>query len=467
MRGTVVAIIGRPNVGKSSFFNFVAKTRISIVDDEPGVTRDRIYTSLEWQGNRFTLIDTGGIEPNSDRPLLQQMRLQAEMAVEMADVILLMVDLKAGLTAADQDIANMLRKSGKKIVVAVNKCDQLGLLPEAGYEFYNLGLGELYPISSAHGLGIGDILDALTELLPDLDIENDDEDEIKVAIIGKPNAGKSSLFNRLSGEERAIVSDIAGTTRDALDSVVANEFGKYRFIDTAGLRRKSRIRDHIERYSIIRAVAAVERAEVCLILLDANEGVTEQDTKVAGMAHNSGKASIFVVNKWDLIDKTEHDIEEFINQIRVRMAFMSYAPIIFISALTGQRCMKIYPQINAVYAEATKRIATGGFNDFIAEVQAMVPAPQYKGRRLKISYATQVAVMPPEFILFVNSTELLHFSYDRYLENQVRKRYGFEGTPIRLTLREKGGREKISDKIRAEQAKKDKRGSKKRDYETK
>lgn len=442
MKDAVVAVIGRPNVGKSSFFNYIAKQRIAIVDDQPGVTRDRIYARVEWLQQRFTLIDTGGIEPANDLPLLKQMRIQADIAIETADVVLFMVDVKDGMTAADQDIANMLRKAAKPVFVVVNKCDNPGRMPEQAFEFYNLGLGDLFPVSSLHGLGMGDLLDAIAAALPETDEDDDEETGIKVAIIGKPNAGKSSLFNRLAGEERAIVSEMAGTTRDALDSVVENSFGRYVFIDTAGFRRKSRITDSVERYSIMRAVAAVERADVCLIMIDAETGVTEQDTKVAGLAHNAGKGSIFVVNKWDLIEKETGTQEKFKLDLLGRFQFMDYAPVIFISALTGHRCTNVYKTVNEVYAEARKRITTGTLNDFIAEIQAMVPAPQYKGKRLKIAYATQVAVQPPEFILFVNSTELLHFSYDRYLENQFRKNFGFAGTPIRLTLREKSRSER-------------------------
>lgn len=442
MVDAVVAVIGRPNVGKSSFFNYIAKQRIAIVDDQPGVTRDRIYARVEWLQQRFTLIDTGGIEPANDLPLLKQMRIQADIAIETADVVLFMVDVKDGMTAADQDIANMLRKASKPIFVVVNKCDNPGQMPQQAFEFYNLGLGDLFPVSSLHGLGMGDLLDAIVTVLPEIREEDEEETGIKVAIIGKPNAGKSSLFNRLAGEERAIVSEIAGTTRDAIDSVVENSFGRYVFIDTAGFRRKSRIIDAVERYSIMRAVAAVERADVCLIMIDAETGVTEQDTKVAGLAHNAGKASVFVVNKWDLIEKETGTQEKYKLDLLGRFSFMDYAPVIFISALTGHRCTNVYKAVNDVYAEARKRITTGTLNDFIAEIQAMVPAPQYKGKRLKISYATQVAVQPPEFILFVNSTELLHFSYDRYLENQFRKNFGFAGTPIRLTLREKSRSER-------------------------
>lgn len=441
MREAVVAVIGRPNVGKSSFFNYIAKQRIAIVDDWPGVTRDRIYARVEWLGRPFTLIDTGGIEPAQDLPLLKQMRAQAELAIETADAVLLMVDVKAGMTAADQDIANMLRKVDKPLFLVVNKCDTPGALPQQAYEFYNLGLGELYPVSALHGLGMGDLLDAVAHVLPAAEEEEDAPGAIRVAIIGKPNAGKSSLFNRLAGEERAIVSDLAGTTRDALDSRVKNAYGDYLFIDTAGLRRKSRVSDAVERYSILRAVAAVERADVCLILIDAETGLSEQDTKVAGIAHNAGKASIFVINKWDLVHKDEKTQARYKEEILARFPFMAYAPVLFISALTGQRCMNVYTAVNEVYAQACKRIPTGVLNDFIAEIQAIVPAPQYKGRRLKIAYATQVAVQPPEFLLFVNSTELLHFSYDRYLENQFRRSFGFSGTPIRLTLREKSAKQ--------------------------
>lgn len=442
-RRAIVAVIGRPNVGKSSFFNWLSGQRLAIVDDQPGVTRDRLFAQVQWQGRSFTLIDTGGIEPSSEEPILQMMRHQADLAIEMSDLILMMVDLKEGLTAADHEIATMLRKSGKKVLLLVNKCDDPGPMPYEAYDFYQLGLHDVFAISAAHRLGLGEVLDAVAEHLPEETADEDDQARIAVAIIGRPNAGKSSLLNRLSGEDRAIVSDVAGTTRDSLDSKISNEDGDYLFIDTAGLRKKSRIIEAVERYSTMRAMAAIERSDVCLILIDAEKGLTEQDSKVAGLAHRAGKACILVVNKWDLIEKESDSMLRYKEDLLSGLKFMQYAPIHFISALTGRRCRELYGLINKVYANACQRITTGVLNDFIAEAQAMVPAPQYKGKRLKISYATQVAIQPPEFLLFVNSTELLHFSYDRYLENQLRRNFGFEGTPIRLTLREKSNRDQV------------------------
>lgn len=431
----VVAVVGRPNVGKSSFFNFLAGQRISIVDDTPGVTRDRIYCEVEWLNSRFTLIDTGGIEPHTDNVLLKQMRQQAELAIETADVILFMVDVKVGQLAADLEIATMLRKSRKPVLVAVNKCDHVGEMPAEVYEFYQLGFSEIYPISATHGLGIGELLDGLLAAFPKESLGEEEEARIKVCLIGKPNAGKSSLTNRLLGQERSIVSPLAGTTRDALDSPLDNEFGRYTLIDTAGLRKKSRMEDNIERYSALRSVAAIEKSDVCLILIDGIDGITEQDTKVAGFAHNAGKASIFLINKWDGVEKTTGTMEYYTKVLRDRFPFMSYAPLLFISALTGQRCHKIFPLVNEVYAQAGRKLGTGVLNELMNEAQAMVPAPQDKGRRLKIQYSTQIGTHPPEFLLFCNDKELMHFSYERYLENQLRRNFGFEGTPIRFVVK--------------------------------
>lgn len=441
MQKAVVAVVGRPNVGKSTFFNYLAGERISIVDDTPGVTRDRIYADVEWLGRIFTLIDTGGIEPKADDDLLKQMRIQAELAIETADCIVFMVDLKTGLQAADADIADMLRKSGKPCIVAINKCDHVGDMPTDAYEFYNLGMGEVYPISAAHALGIGELLDAVAASLPREDEETEENRPIRIAIIGKPNAGKSSLTNRILGEKRVIVSPVAGTTRDAIDTPFHNEYGNYIIVDTAGLRKKARIDDRIERYAMVRALAAIEKADVCLILIDAEEGVSEQDTKVAGYAHNAGKASIFVVNKWDLIEKETKTLENYRKSVEERFSFMQYAPVLFISALTGQRVHRIFELVNYVYEQANKRITTGLLNEVLGEAQAMVPAPQDKGRRLKIQYATQISQAPPCFALFCNDKELMHFSYERYIENQLRKSFGFEGTPIHFVLRSRGDKE--------------------------
>lgn len=437
MSKPILAVVGRPNVGKSTFFNYLAGERISIVNDTPGVTRDRIYAEAEWRGRRFSIIDTGGIEPKSDDVILKAMREQAEIAIATADVILFLVDLKAGLTADDEAIALMLRKSGKPVVVGVNKADHVGDTPPDAYEFYNLGLGDIYPISASHRLGIGELLDAVFELFPPEAPIDDSESIVKVAIIGRPNAGKSSLVNRMVGSERTIVSDIPGTTRDAIDTRIDNEHGSYTVIDTAGIRRKSRIEDQIEKYSQIRSVAAIERADVCVILIDATVGVTEQDTKVAGFAHNSGKASIIAINKWDLVEKETGTLERYERQIREQFSFMDYAPVLFISAKTGQRTGKLFELINEVYEQAGRRLTTGLLNDLISEAVAMVPTPQDKGRHLKIFYATQVAVRPPQFVLFINDRELMHFSYERYLENQFRKNFGFKGTPIWFILRPK------------------------------
>lgn len=438
MSNALVAIVGRPNVGKSTFFNFLAGRRISIIDDTPGVTRDRVYTDIEWLNHHLTLIDTGGIEPESNDDLLVNMRAQAQVAIDTCDVILFVVDIKTGLHASDADIATILRRSGKPVVLVVNKVDTPGDPPSDIYEFYQLGFDDVLPISAVHGLGMGDLLDRVIEILPEHVLTEEIDPALSVAIVGKPNAGKSSLLNRIAGEERAIVSPIAGTTRDPINTRIEADGQPYVFVDTAGMRRKSRIDDAIERYSIIRAIAAIERADVCLLMIDATEGVTEQDTKIAGLAHKNGKASIIVINKWDLIeDKDTNTMANYTKMIREELIFMKYAPVIFISALSGRRTERILPMIKAVYEQSTRRIQTGILNDLIGEVTAMHPAPQYKGRRLKISYVTQVAVQPPEFVLFVNSTDLIHFSYDRYLENEIRRAFGFEGTPIRLTFRNK------------------------------
>lgn len=435
MSEAVVAIIGRPNVGKSSFFNFAAQKRISIVDDEPGVTRDRLYADVDWQGKRFKLVDTGGIFPAGAHAFYEETEAQAMEAVSHADVILFLCDVRDSENPVDDEIALLIKKTEKPCFVVVNKCDNPGDPPPEFYSFYRFGIEKLFAVSAAHGLGMGDLLDAICLDLPEKKDEEERKDEIAVAIIGKPNAGKSSLFNKLIGTGRSIVSPLSGTTRDAIDSVLETGDARLRFIDTAGLRKKSRIEDDIERYSSLRAVSAVERSDVCLIVIDAAEGITEQDTKVAGLSHNEGKAALFLLNKWDLAGKENAELLE--SEIRRRFPFMSYAPILRVSALSGFNVQKIIPKIIEIYAEACKRIKTGVLNEAVAEMQAMVPAPQYKGRRLKISYAVQAAVKPPEFILFVNSRELLHFSYDRYLENRLRQNFGFEGTPIRLTFREK------------------------------
>jgi len=437
MSKPVVAIVGRPNVGKSSLFNALYGERISIVHDTPGVTRDRIYANTVWREREFVMIDTGGIEPESDDVILQGMRMQAEIAIETADVILFMVDLKTGMTAADEEIALMLRKADRPIVVAVNKCDSVGAPPPEIYEFYNLGIGDVVPISASHRLGIGEMLDKLFENFPSDEDEGDSDGSIRVALIGRPNAGKSSLTNIMCGQARSIVSDVAGTTRDSIDSEVVNKFGRFTIVDTAGMRKKGRIEDVIEKYSMVRALAAVEHADVCVILIDASMGVTEQDTKVAGLAHDSGKACILAVNKWDIVDKETGTLEAMTKIVKDRFSFMDYAPVLFISAKTGQRVDKLFVMINNVYEQANRRLSTGVFNDMLNEAVAMVPPPQDKGRHMKIYYGTQVSICPPTFVLFVNDKELSHFSYERYLENQVRKNFGFEGTPIRFLLRNK------------------------------
>ena len=438
MAKPVVAVVGRPNVGKSTFFNYIAGRRISIVEDTPGVTRDRIYTEVEWRGRKFTLIDTGGIEPYSEDIIMQQMKRQAEVAIDTAHVIIFMVDAKDGLTAADKEVATLLRKANKPVILTVNKVDRVGEMPPEAYEFYNLGIGDLVTISSVHGLGMGDLLDEVYSHFPNKDDEEYDEDVIKVSVIGKPNAGKSSLINRILGEERVIVSDIPGTTRDAIDTYFEKDEDKYVFIDTAGIRRKSKITENIERYSTLRSWTAIERADVCLIMIDASDGVTEQDTKIAGYAHEQGKASIIVINKWDVIEKETGTLEEYRKVVYEKLGFMQYAPVLFISAKTGQRVDKLFELIKYVANQAAFRVSTGMLNDVVNEAIAMVQPPSDKGKRLKIYYMTQASVKPPTFVIFVNNMELMHYSYERYLENHLRKSFGFEGTPIRFILREKG-----------------------------
>lgn len=439
MSKPVVAIVGRPNVGKSTLFNKLIGTRLSIVDDKPGVTRDRIYCDCEWLGHNFLLVDTGGIEPNTDDVILSQMRSQAEIAIDTADVIVLVTDLRCGVVATDQEVANMLQKSGKPIVLCVNKCDTIGAPDPEFYEFYNLGLGDPYPVSSIHGLGTGDLLDEIIKYFPEeSDEDEQDEEVINVAIIGKPNAGKSSLVNKISGTERAIVSDIAGTTRDTTDTYIENKYGKFNFIDTAGLRRKSRVNDNIEKYSIIRARMAVERANVCVIMIDATEGFTEQDSKVAGIAIEQGKACIIAVNKWDAVEKDGNTMKEFREKLAVDFSFMSYAPIIFISAKTGQRIDRLFETIVFVHSQNSMRISTGKLNEVLSVATARVQPPSDKGKRLKIFYMTQASTRPPTFVFFVNNAELFHFSYQRYLENQIREIFGLDGTPVRFIVRERG-----------------------------
>ena len=433
----VVAIVGRPNVGKSTLFNKIAGRRISIVEDTPGITRDRIYADAEWSGRDFTLIDTGGIEPSSTDIILSQMRNQANLAIDMADVIVFMVNIKDGVTAADGEVAAMLRKCGKPVIPVCNKVDSPGNPPLEMYEFYNLGIGELFPVSSIHGLGVGDLLDEIVSHFPEDTGDDEDEDVIHVAIIGKPNAGKSSLINKILGEDRVIVSSIAGTTRDAIDSTYEKDGQKYILIDTAGMRKRGKISEDVERYSVVRALNAVDRADACVILVDATEGVTEQDTKIAGYAHDNGKACVIAVNKWDLVEKETNTMNNFKNKIKDGFNFMMYAPSIFISAKTGQRIDQLFDLINSAVAENSKRISTGLLNDVINEAIAMVQPPSDKGKRLKIYYATQASVKPPTFILFVNNAELAHYSYVRYLENQLRAKFGFEGTPIKFIVREK------------------------------
>lgn len=437
MSKPIVAVVGRPNVGKSAFFNYIVGKRISIVEDTPGVTRDRIYSTAEWRNREFTVIDTGGIEPFSDDKILKQMRAQAEIAVETADIIILMTDIKSGVTAADMEVAQMLYKSGKPTVIAVNKVDRVGETPPEVYEFYNLGIGEVFPVSSLHGLGMGELLDAVYDHFDDHVHEEEDDDAIHVAIIGKPNAGKSSLLNKFLGEERAIVSDKPGTTRDALDTPINYKGTKYVFIDTAGIRRKSKIYDNIEKYSILRSWTAVERADVCILMIDAKDGVVEQDTKIAGYAHEEGKGIIVAINKWDLIEKENSTYKKFTDQTKEKLAFMKYAPITTISAKTGKRVEGLYEMLESVYNSCCIRVPTGILNDILNDAMAMVQPPSDKGKRLKIFYITQASIKPPTFVLFVNNKDLLHFSYLRYVENQLREAFGFYGTPIRFFIRER------------------------------
>lgn len=435
MAKPIVAIVGRPNVGKSTLFNRIAGQRISIVEDTPGVTRDRIYADAEWLNRNFTLIDTGGLEPESDDMMLKNMYSQAEIAIESADVIIFVADVRTGMVDADMQVANILRKSKKPVVLAVNKMDDLAKYGMDIYEFYQLGLGEPFGVSAGQMLGIGDLLDEVIKYFPEDNEDNEDDDTIKVAIIGKPNVGKSSLINRILGEERVIVSDVAGTTRDAIDSEYEYNGQKYVFIDTAGMRRKSKIKENIEKYSIIRAVAAVERADVCIMMINAEEGITDQDTKVAGIAHEAGKAVIIAVNKWDKIEKDNKTMNKFVKDIETEFKYLSYAPTIFISAATGQRVTKLFELIDMVHQNNTMRISTGMLNDVLIEAMAMNQPPAEKGRPLRIYYITQVSVKPPTFVLFVNDTELLHFSYKRYIENQLREAFGFKGTPIHFIAR--------------------------------
>jgi len=438
MSKPIVAIIGKPNVGKSRFFNYIVGQRISIVEDTPGVTRDRVYADTSWRDREFTLIDTGGIEPESQDIIISQMREQANIAISVADVIIFMTDIKQGVTAADTEIAMMLKKSHKPIILVCNKSDNYGEPPAELYEFYNLGIGEPHPISAANAIGIGDLLDKIYDKLPPKDENEFDNDRIKVAIIGKPNVGKSSLLNKILGEDRSIVSNIAGTTRDAIDSNFENEYGKYTFIDTAGVRKKAKVNESIEKFSVMRTLFAIERADVCLILIDANEGVTDQDAKILGEAHEAGKGIIIVVNKWDEIEKENGTLEKFKKEVYNSLSYASYAPILFISAKTGQRVNKIFEMVNHVAEENDKRISTSVINEVINEAIAVVQPPTDKGKRLKIMYGTQACSKPPTFVIFCNNKSLFHFSYQRYLINCFRNNFGFEGTPVRLIIREKG-----------------------------
>lgn len=433
----IVAVVGRPNVGKSTLFNKLVGKRLSIVEDTPGVTRDRIYSKCEWRNREFMIVDTGGIEPASDDVILAQMRRQAQVAIEKADVIVFLTDMRCGVTADDYEVASMLQKSGKPVILAVNKCDGIGEPPPEFYEFYNLGMGDPFPVSTLHGHGSGDLLDEIFKYFPKEDTPEYDEEYIKVAVIGKPNVGKSSLINRIAGEERAIVSDIAGTTRDATDTIIENEDGKYVFIDTAGIRRKSKITEKIEHYSVLRAYMAVDRADVCVIVIDALVGFTDQDSKVAGYAHEQGKACIVAVNKWDAVDKSTGTMEEYTNDLKEKFSFMSYVPFIFISAKTGQRVDKLFELINSVNSQNCMRITTGMLNDVLSYATTRVQPPSDKGRRLKIYYMTQASVRPPTFVVFVNRADLFHFSYQRYIENQIRQTFGLTGTPVRFVIRER------------------------------
>ena len=441
MSRPLVAIVGRPNVGKSMLFNRLVGQRLSIVEDTPGVTRDRLYAECEWCGRKFDIVDTGGIEPTTDSEILLFMREQAQIAIDSATVIVLVTDLRTGVTAADHEVARMLQRAKKPVVLAVNKADSTGATDTGVYEFYSLGLGDPIPVSAVHGHGTGDLLDACLREFPDEDDEDEEQDCIKVAVIGKPNVGKSSLINCILGEKRLIVSNMAGTTRDAVDTVFENEIGRYMLIDTAGIRRKSKVEERIEKFSVMRAQMAIERADVCIIMIDARDGVTEQDTKIAGLAHEAGKASIIVVNKWDLIDKETGTMEKMRKDIMRDLSFMSYAPVLFISALTGQRTDRLFELINFVNDQSNMRITTGMLNSVLADAQARVQPPTDKGRRLKIYYMTQTGIKPPNFVIFCNSRELFHFSYQRYLENQIRAVFGLEGTPVRIVIRQKGEKE--------------------------
>ena len=438
MSKPIIAIVGRPNVGKSTLFNKLTGKRLAIVEDTPGVTRDRIYSECEWLNHTVMLIDTGGIEPKTDDGMLSKMRDQANIAIESADVIILVTDLLSGVTANDADIAAMLLKSGKPVVLCVNKCDRIGEPPAEFYEFYNLGLGDPIAVSSVHGHGTGDLLDACFKYI-DFDKEDEyDEDTVKVAIIGKPNVGKSSLVNRIAGEERVIVSDMAGTTRDATDTEVENKYGKFVLIDTAGIRRKSRVDDNVEKYSVLRSYMAVDRSDVCVIMIDATEGFTEQDSKVAGYAHEQGKACIIAVNKWDAVEKDGNTMNKFQKELEADFSFMSYAPIVFISALTGQRVDKLFELIVSTYEQNCRRISTGMLNDMLSYATAKVQPPSDKGKRLKLYYMTQASTKPPTFVVFCNRSDLFHFSYQRYIENQIRETFGLTGTPIKIVVRERG-----------------------------
>ena len=438
MTQPIVAIVGRPNVGKSAFFNYLAGKRISIVEDTPGVTRDRIYTKCDWRNREFMLIDTGGIETSASDEIYKHMQRQAEVAIDTADVIIFMTDMKSGLTAGDREVAALLHKSGKPVVIAVNKVDTPGNPPADIYEFYNLGLAEIFPVSALHGLGIGELLDYVFDHLPKEEEITEDHDSINVAIIGKPNSGKSSLLNRIAGEERAIVSPVAGTTRDALDTLVIREEKKYTFIDTAGIRKSSKIFSDIEKYSIIRAWSAVERADVCILMVDSTEGITEQDSKIAGFAHEQGKAVIVALNKWDLVEKDNKTYPTFVNSVRSELPFMQYAPVIAISSLTGKRVDNLFPLIDRVYENSSRRIPTGVLNDVLNDAVAMVQPPSDKGKLLRIYYMTQASTQPPTFVMFVNDKDLMHFSYERYITNTLRDSFDFEGSPIRFIIRERG-----------------------------
>ena len=442
MAKKVVAIVGRPNVGKSTLFNVLAGEKIAIIKDVPGVTRDRIYADCQWRGSTFQVIDTGGIEPESDDIILKQMRRQAELAMDIADVIVFITDVKAGVTVSDEEVAQMLRKTKKPVILVCNKCDRVGNPPDELYEFYNLGLGDPLPISAGKKLGIGELLDEIYDNFGEVTTEIEDDETIRVAVIGKPNAGKSSLINRILGEERVIVSDIAGTTRDAIDSYFENSHGKYIFVDTAGIRRKNKVYDQLEKYSVLKAKSAIEKANVCLIMIDATEGVTEQDEKIAGLAHEAGKGVIIVINKWDLVEKETDTLENYKKQVYDRLSYLTYAPIIFVSTVTGQRVDKLFEMINEVDKQNSQRVPTGLLNDVLADAITITQPPSDKGKRLKVYYMTQVSTRPPTFVIFVNSKELMHFSYVRYIENHLRKQFGFKGTPIHMIIRERKGDDK-------------------------